>query len=104
MGHLQGQVVKLQYNKISPLALSSEVAATPLDQVTTAEGGTLGAQHETILQLESPWLSWGSVGFEDGEGSRLGPHSGVRYCPPSPRTPDLIRTYRGPKRVEGGCM
>lgn len=91
----------MQYNKLSPRALSSEVAATPLDQGTTVEGGALGAQRETILQLESPWLSWGSVGFEDGEGSRLGPHSGVRHRPPSPCAPDLIRTYRGPEDQKG---
>ena len=76
MGHLQGQVVKLQSNKISSLAVASEVAAAPLDQVTTVEGGTLGAQHETILQLESPWLSWGSVGLRMERAAGWGPTVG----------------------------
>lgn len=57
---------------------------------------------EPILQIECPLAVQEQCGIEDGEGSRLGPHSGVRRCPSSRHTLDLIRTYRALNNKKGG--
>lgn len=87
---------------INPFALSSAMAAAPSGRVTALEGGALGAQREPILQIECPLAVQEQCGIEDGEGSRLGPHSGVRRCPSSRHTLDLIRTYRALNNKKGG--
>lgn len=65
MGHPQGPVATLYLRVIHPFVLCSEALAVPSGRETK-----VAAQCGPVLR--SLRLSWGRVGFESGEGSRLG--------------------------------